>query len=111
MKQVLQNGDVKETFIADEEGRFHIETVQDVEPILDFTKAGRNHRFSDAGQDFQHVGEVPFVVALQWRKEGIDIFNPAHSDLVMQKLNSPEYAYLRVAPTLRDPRIIVKGNR
>lgn len=111
MKALLQQGDVQETFIADEEGKFHIQTVQDVEPILDFTKASRDHQFAGGSGDMQHVAEIPFVVALEWRKQGIDVFNPAHSDMVMAKINSPEYAYLRAAPTLRDPHIQIKGIR
>jgi hypothetical protein len=37
------------------------------------------------------------VVVVQWMQEGINVMNPTYEDQkkIKQRLNSPEYAYLR----------------
>ena len=45
----------------------------------------------------ERVASIPMVVVLQWMKEGINVMNPTYEDQkkIKQRLNSPEYAYLR----------------
>lgn len=75
-----------------------IERVQDVQPFLDANKSLAN----DAGymrkgikQSWMHAATIPNIVQEQWYKEGIDIFNKDHWRKVRQKLNSPEWKYLK----------------
>jgi hypothetical protein len=75
-----------------------IETTQDVTPILDQNKRLQNdENYSRDGikNDWWHVATIPLLVQYQWLKEGIDIYNKDHTQKVRQKLDSPEYAYLR----------------
>ncbi len=78
-----------------------IETVQDVEPILERNKALQN---DDAGgwsptRELRRAATIPDIVILKWRREdGIDVYDPDHWPAVKRKLNSSEYRWLRTAP-------------
>ena len=78
-----------------------IETVQDVEPILERNKALQN---DDAGgwsptRDLRRAATIPDIIILKWRnEEGIDVYDPNHWPAVKLKLNSSEYRWLRTAP-------------
>lgn len=102
------------TLHLEHDGTLHVEEKQDVEPILDYTHAARNHRFSADALDgmVQHVAEVPMVVFIdECRKRGVTPFS-AESDLVMEAIIAdPKYAAFRAAPTMRDPRVKIKGLR
>lgn len=92
----------------------HVEHVQDVEPILDYTHAARNHRFSAASPEgfVAHVAEVPFVVLQEWAREaGVGLFSNEMSVIMEKKLQDPQYAKFLAAPKLRDPHVIMKGAR
>ncbi|GAG52779.1 unnamed protein product, partial [marine sediment metagenome] len=43
---------------------------------------------------------IPLVVVEQWMKEGINMLRPTEEDKkkIRQKLNDPEFRYLRTAP-------------
>lgn len=78
-----------------------IETVQDVESILERNKALQSA--DDAGwsasRDLRRAARIPDIVILKWRnEEGIDVFDPDHWPAVKRKLNSSEYRWLRSAP-------------
>ena len=87
-------------FHWDEEGVFHIENRQDVQPILEHNKALLNSGEDGYSPDrfLRRVASIPNVVYLQWMKEGIDACNPDHWPAVARKLNDPEWRYLRTAP-------------
>lgn len=92
----------------------HVEHVQDVEPILNYTHAARNHRFDAASPEgtFHHVAEIPAVMLMEWAREaGVGLFSPEMSIIMEQKLQDPKYEKLLAAPKLRDPHIIMKGAR
>lgn len=78
-----------------------IETVQDVEPILERNKALQSE---DAGgwsptRELRRAATIPDIVILKWRREeGIDVYDPDHWPAVKRKLNSSEYRWLRTAP-------------
>lgn len=111
-KEVL-GGVTNTTLHFEHDGTMHVEEKQDVEPILDYTHAARNHRFSADACDglMQHVAEVPMVVFIdECRKRGVQPFSK-ESDLVMEAIIAdPQYAKFRAAPKL-DPRIRIKGLR
>lgn len=74
---------------------FTIETVQDVEPILDLNKAQQNESF-DKSADMWHAASIPAVVQLEWlTKYGVDLMNDDHMPAVKKLLNSNEYSHLR----------------
>lgn len=103
------------------DGTIHIEERQDCAPILDWTKALRNQRFGGESSDFgQYEGEVPMVVYMKEAKRilGVDhagaiaaLGNDQGQLVIEAIMRNPEYAHLRVAPNLRDPRVIMKGLR
>lgn len=113
-ESIYIGGVTNTTMHLESDGTFHIEEKQDVEPILHYTHAMRNHRFDADACDglMQHVAEVPFTVFQdECQKRGVSPFGEG-SDLVMEAIIAdPEYAYLRAAPTMRDPRIKIKGAR
>lgn len=92
----------------------HVEHVQDVEPILNYTHAARNHRFDAMSPErgFAHVAEIPAVVLMEWAREaGVDIFSNEMSIIMEKKLQDPQYAKFLAAPKLRDPHVIMRGLR
>lgn len=102
------------TLHMESDGTLHVEEKQDVEPILHYTEAARNHRFDASSCDgmMRHEAEIPFTVFQnECQKRGVQPFSP-ESDLVMEWiLAQPEYSKFLAAPKLRDPGIIVKGAR
>ena len=49
----------------------------------------------DKRSDIWHVGHVPASVGLKWLvEEGVDIWNPDHSDAVLSKLACSDYRHL-----------------
>jgi len=73
---------------------------QDVDGILDLNRHLRNDSdYSKAGikNDWWHYATIPNILIEKWKtEEGIDVFNKDHGKKLFQKLNSPEYKYLRV---------------
>lgn len=93
---------ITEYFHYDEKsGKWAIETVQDVELLLDLNKAKQNNTdYSKDGmkREWWHVATIPPVIQLKWlREDGIDIYNKDHWPRVKQKLNDPDWKYLRTS--------------
>lgn len=104
------------TLHFEQDGTMHVEEKQDVEPILDYTHAARNHRFGAHSGDgsMRHEAEIPMVVFIdECRKRGVEPrIGSAEADLVIEAIMAdPKYAKFRAAPSLRDPHIIMKGLR
>lgn len=110
-------GGVTSTVIHTEhDGTMHIEERQDVEPILEYTHAARNHRFDATACDgmLRHEAEIPFVIfQKECQKRGIvpNIGSKEAEFVIEAILANPEYARFRAAPVTRDPHIIMKGAR
>lgn len=110
-------GGVTNTVIHTEsDGTMHIEERQDVEPILQFTHAARNHRFDANSCDglLRHEAEIPFVIFQEeCKKRGVvPSLGSKEADLVIEAIMAdPKYALFRAAPATRDPHIIMKGVR
>jgi hypothetical protein len=72
---------------------------QDVEPLLEYNKILQNDaEYSKSGikNDFWKYASVPLVLIEKWlREDGIDVFDKNHDKRVFQKINSPEYRYLK----------------
>jgi hypothetical protein len=82
-------------------GDVHIETVQDVEPILDVNKNLKNddeytkHGFKE---EMWHYACVPVVIQIKWLNEyGMKNWPmlPHNKDLLFRLLNSREWGYLK----------------
>lgn len=85
----------------------YIEEVQDYRPFLEWNKRIQNFGVGGAKRlneyerhgikkEWFHVARIPNSVSMKWlREEGIDIYNKNHWKKVKQKLNDPEYAFLR----------------
>lgn len=93
---------------------FHVERVQDVEPLLERNKALQAAHWDGFNQsrDGQLLAEIPVAIAEQWLKEGVDIFNPDHEPEVRKRLNDPALRGFRM-DTGAGPfdGIIIKGPR
>lgn len=77
-----------------------IETVQDVQPVLDANKRAQNDGTGgwSPSRELRKVGSIPNIVIEKWLvEEGINVFNKDHWPAVRRKLNSSEYRYLRSA--------------
>lgn len=72
---------------------------QDVEAALERNKRLQNDpQYSKNGikNSWWHECFIPSVIIEKWlNEEGIDVFNKDHIKKVRQKLNSPEYRYLK----------------
>lgn len=74
-------------------------TTQDVEPIIEANKAGRN---ADRGEYGRKVASVPNVILTQWlyaeeaRGNPIRPFSPEFYAMVRAKLADPDWKYLLV---------------
>ena len=77
-----------------------VESMQDVEPILEHNKRLRSepHK-SDWGR---HVATIPNVILVKWLNEehargriDLRLFSREFDDVVKRKLNDPDWAYLR----------------
>jgi len=70
--------------------QFHINHVQDVEPILEANKRLANEPRKDAGH-WRHLAEIPLVVWWTWQREGVTRDKTA----IRKKLDDPEWRYLK----------------
>ena len=78
-----------------------VESVQDVEDILDWNKeARRDEQRSDWGR---HVGRIPNIMYVRWLNDehrkgntNLRLFTPEFDAIVRKHLFDPEFAYLRV---------------
>jgi hypothetical protein len=69
-----------------------------VDGLLDWTKYLSNTGIDSYNKrrDMKHVACVPLSIINKWRlEEGIDIFNDDHWPRVKEKLNDPDWKFLR----------------
>jgi hypothetical protein len=77
-----------------------IEHVQDVAPILEWNRQSRcDEQHGDWGR---HVARIPNVIYVKWLNEehargntGLRLFTSEFDAIVQEKLEDPEWAYLR----------------
>jgi hypothetical protein len=84
---------VKKYLSADDEGNVQVRYEgHDAETIMDQNKRADplNKR-----SEMWHVGHIPASLGLKWlAEEGLDMWNPDHSDGVARKLMDSDYRYL-----------------
>lgn len=86
-------GDITKNIYADDEGNVVIEKVQDHTEWI-----ARNRAIRDTAtgyESFRHIGFIPDSLIMEWRKEGIDVFNKDDMPKVIAKLSSQEYQLLK----------------
>jgi hypothetical protein len=86
-----------ETWEDEYEGKLQVHYRQDVEPLLEYTRALRNDGATDHGikNDLWHYAQIPPVIVLEMRfKHGVDIFNRDHMKKAFELINR-EYPYLK----------------
>lgn len=91
------------TTIKAKDGKVVVHRVQDTTPYLEANKREFNEAPSwrpYANKSMRKVASIPNIVAEQWMREGINIFDPSPEmqKKVAQKLNSNEYQHLRTYP-------------
>jgi len=79
--------------------KFHIERIQDVEPILEDNHAARSET---QRSDFaRRIAQIPNVIYERWFNElaqgnpNVLLFGPEMEEVVARKLRDPEWAKLR----------------
>lgn len=78
-------------------GKVHMHTYQDVEPLLEHTKALRNSGTPDEAWRKNGVAtyaQVPMIVVGQMIKKGIKFFDPNHIGAVVREINQ-NYPYCK----------------
>lgn len=81
------------------EEKLIVETIQDVEPILEHNKALLNDGDGyTPSRELRRAASIPNIVVHQWLQEGINVFDRADWPKVAARLDSPEWAHLRTAP-------------
>ena len=105
MRRVLdQHAGVVSTFHYDEDGdKTIIETVQDVEPILEANKAMQTDGDGyTPSRDLKHIASIPLVVVEKWMNDdGVNFLSLGRQEkraYLRKKLNDPEWAYLKTSP-------------
>ena len=89
---------IYERFVDGDGSKYHVEKVQDVQPILERNKALRNKDDGfNAARDGRRIASIPMVVIMQWRNEGFDAFDPNNADELKRRLNSSDWRYLRTS--------------
>jgi len=91
---------ITQYFYYDEDtGNFTIESVQDVESILDYNKSLQNdedYKKNGMKNEFWHYARIPVVVQEKWLKEfGVDVHKKEDWPRVKKLLNDPDYRYLK----------------
>jgi hypothetical protein len=87
---------VQEYLEFTDDGKFHITTEQDVEPILDFCKEMANAGIADG--NFKKEGwlyaSIPPVVQAQLFKKGVNILDANDTKRLINEINT-NYAYCK----------------
>ena len=80
-------------------GETILHQTQDTSHIIEANKMMQNdddYTARGIKANWWHYARIPNILAFKWLKEeGIDIFNKNHKKRVWQKLNDPQYKYLK----------------
>ena len=84
-----------ETTYEEQDGQVSFNTVQDVEPILDYTRRLRSEGRRFESKSCRHVATIPLVVMEIWEREDPSIMRDRRK--LRKKLDDPEWKYLKVS--------------
>lgn len=83
------------TYFHEDGNQITIESVEDVEPVLEMNKAQQNHGFNKKSEMW-HAATIPPTIQMDWLvKHGVNLMDKDHWPAVKRLLNSNEYSYLR----------------
>ena len=71
-----------------------VHTMQDVEPVLEWTKAQRDSGRHDKAGEFSLYAKIPATVEIQLKQKGIDINNKNHTKRIIQEIEQ-NYPHLK----------------
>jgi hypothetical protein len=94
-------GDVNMFWRDDGDGTGSVISVQDVAPLIEANKAAYNHNDGySPSRELRRAAYIPNIIRDKWlNEEGWDAYRPdLYGDKLVQKLNDPEWRYLRTAP-------------
>lgn len=102
MKRLIDSDPVTRTKMwfhtDDSEGVDHVESVQDVEPILNWNKARKNESDGWLSEKWgRHAATIPNIIIEQWLLEGINVFDQNDWPEVKRRLNSNSWSHLRTS--------------
>ncbi len=93
MKRLLSRDPLTgiETYYHDnQDGKIHLETVQDLEPYLRANKELQKETF-DKRKEVWPVATVPNTILLKWAHEaGVDFGSKEHGEVIKKRLNDPD---------------------
>jgi len=94
----LAGGGVAHFWKDTEEGG-EVVSMQDIAPILEFNKAAYAHNDGyTKDRTMRRVAFIPEIIRQKWlNEEGWDAYDSQYSDKLRQKLNDPDWLYLRTA--------------
>lgn len=89
---------IAHSMIEDENGTAFA-ALGETDPIIERNKAMANHNDGySPSRELRRVAHIPWIIIQKWKnEEGWDALDPDHSDKLMQKLNDPDWAYLRTS--------------
>jgi len=78
-----------------EDGKYHIQHTEDVEPLLNHLKELRNNpeAYKASPARWRKIGEIPLIIIEQWLKEGFNALAPGNGPEVIKRLER-DYPYL-----------------
>jgi len=83
---------------TDEETQFVATGVTD--PVIERNKAMATHNDGyTQDRSMRRVASIPPIIFLKWLSEdGVNIYKPENAKWLCDRLNDPDWAYLRTAP-------------
>lgn len=99
LASALHDGDVHHYWRDDGNGGGEVVSQQDVVPIIEKNKKMQTHTDGwTASRVFRRAAHIPDIVALKWlNEEGWWIHDPNARNKLRQKLNDPDWRYLRTS--------------
>lgn len=93
-------GDVAHYCEPDGNGGLLIHSVQDIAPIIERNKVLQTYNDGySPSRELRRVASIPNALLLKWKNdEGWDPWDPACAAKLAQKLNDPDFRFLRTAP-------------
>lgn len=95
------SGLVSQTHYDASERKFTFTRVQDLEPYLENNKRLRAQE--QKNEFWRHTAEIPNIILMKWLNEeyargrtGLRLYTKEFDEIIRQKLNDPDWAYLRV---------------
>jgi len=99
MKRLLSNVGGLQTWVDIGPEETHVTKTQDIQKALEHNKAAAIHNGKNIRSNaYNHAGFIPTIIISKWlHEEGLNIYNPEHAARFRQKLNDPEYRFLRTS--------------